>query len=97
MKVIKKEEIGNEELNYLYNKYKADVIISGFNYAMNSSVFHSNSTEKRKVIYFPPEADYINDYSIKLAIDEIKKAGWDVEFKKSTCAYGWFNSIIVNL
>lgn len=97
MKVIKKEEIGNKELNLIYNKHKADIIISGFNYAMNEGVFHYNSTEKQKVILFPAEADYINDYSTKLAIDEIKKAGWDAEFKVSTCAHGWFNSIIVNL
>lgn len=92
--------VTKDYLNTLNKSFKdeflSEKIVGEFNYCMTINKFHYNSTENKKVIFFPAESELTKE-SFNLAINKIKKAGWDVEYKITTCGMGWFNSIIINL
>lgn len=98
MRVITPLEAKEQVIDFTKTKREfVERIIDEFNYAVINNIYHFLSTDNQKVVFYPAEQKYCAECNFTEAILEIKKAGWNVEYKIRTCAAGWFNAITITL
>lgn len=69
-----------------------DLIIQEFEYAYKNRRFHDlTSTNEYKEVFFG--ADVYTRDSLKKAVEILKSKGYNVEYRMSSCARGWFDAI----
>ncbi len=68
-------------------------ILDEFLTAVRTNDFNVFSTDERKVVFFPAEADYTKAAAFDEAVERLKARGWKVSWDRHISAMGWFNAI----